>query len=138
MRFLPHRFQQKLNEFYDSLSGFFHDRPFLIRSLLCSIAAQCLFITAYYFVGKSLDAPIPFSRFFLLIPMITMLSMMPSIGGAGPREAGAWFLFKMYMPDERATALMILMDVLIIAFGFAGGIWYLLRGHKEKVPPQVL
>lgn len=137
LRFLPPRFQEKLNAFYDSLSGFFHNRPFIIRSLMISLIAQSLFITAYFFIGKSLDAPIPFSRFFMMIPMITILSMAPSINGLGVREAGALFLFKMYMPAERALAMTVLIDVLIYACSFAGGIWYLLESvMQSRVSPK--
>lgn len=134
LRFLPKRFQEKLNQFYDSLSGFFQDRPFLIQSLLCSIVAQSLFITAYYFIGQSLDAPIPFFKFFMMVPMITILSMAPSINGLGVREAGALFLFKMYMPDERALAMTVLVDVLIYSFSFLGGIWYLIKSLTGDDP----
>ena len=134
MRFLPHKLQEKLNQFYDSLTGFLHDRLMLVRGLLFSVAAQVLFIIAYYFLGQSLNANIPFSNFFMLVPMITIISMAPSVGGVGVRELGAAALFQLYMPDERAAALTVLLAVLTYAFSFLGGIWYLIRGHKEKIP----
>lgn len=132
LRFLPHRFQEKVNQFYDSLSGFFHNRPLLIQNLAFSLLAQSLFIVAYFFIGKALDAPIPFSRFFMMVPMITIISMAPSINGLGVREAGALFLFKMYMPAERALAMTVLISVLAYAFSFLGGFWYLVRGVWGK------
>lgn len=132
MRFLPHRFQEKLNQFYASLSGFFHNRPLLIQNLAFSLLAQSLFILAYFFIGKSLDAPIPFAQFFMMVPMITIISMAPSINGLGVREAGALFLFKMHMPAERALAMTVLIGVLVYAFSFLGGIWYLVRGVWGK------
>ncbi len=137
LRFLPPKLQEKLNQFYDSLAAFFHDRPFLIGSLLISLAGQTLFITSYYFLGQSLQAEIPWTRFFILVPMITIISMTPSVGGVGVRELGAAALFRNYMPEERAAALTILLAVLIYAHSFLGGIWYLLRGHRDKMPQQV-
>lgn len=128
MRFLPHVLQEKVNRFYDSLSGFFHNRPLLIGNFFFSFCAQSFFIVAYYFIGKSLDAPIPFPLFFIMVPMITIISMAPSINGLGVREAGALFLFKLYMPAERALAMTVLIGALIYFFGFLGGVWYLIRG----------
>lgn len=134
MRFLPHKLQDKVNQFYDSLSAFFHDRSFLIKSLLVSLLGQTLFITSYYYLGQSLNADIPWTRYFILVPMITIISMTPSVGGVGVRELGAAALFRNYMPEERAAALTLLLAFLIYSYSFLGGIWYLLRGHKEKVP----
>ncbi len=141
LRFLPEKLQSKLNEFYDSLSGFFHDRGFLLRSLILSVAAQSFFITAYYFIGKALDAPISFAMFFMLVPMITIISMTPSVGGAGVREAGALLLFKHYMPQDRALAMTVLIDVVIFIFSFSGGLWYFFRSvigrdPKAELKPQ--
>jgi len=127
LRFLPRRFQEKLNAFYDSLSGFFQNRPFLIRSLFISVFAQSLFITAYFFIGRSLHAPIAFPLFFMLVPMITIISMAPSVGGAGVREGGTIFLFSHYMAQEQAFAMTILIFGVILIFSGVGGIWYFFR-----------
>jgi uncharacterized membrane protein YbhN (UPF0104 family) len=109
----------------------------LLGSLLISLAGQTLFITSYYFLGQSLNAEIPWTRFFILVPMITIISMTPSVGGVGVRELGAAALFRNYMPEERAAALTILLALLIYAYSFAGGIWYLVRGHREKAAHSV-
>ena len=65
---------------------------------------------------------------FILIPVLSIASMAPSIGGLGVREAAIIYLFKHYMPNERALALSLLLDMLIYALSFAGGILYAFKG----------
>lgn len=97
-------------------------------AILLSFISQTVFVTSNYWIALSLGAAIPFWKFFILIPVISIVSMAPSIGGLGVREASVLYLFSLYLPSERALAFTVLMDILIYTFSIAGGIIYAFRG----------
>jgi hypothetical protein len=97
-------------------------------AILLSFLGQAAFISTNYWIALSIGADINYWTFFILIPVSYIVSMAPSIGGLGVREASLIYLFSRYLPAERALALTVLMDVVIYMFGIGSGVWYALRG----------
>ncbi|MBU9889268.1 MAG: flippase-like domain-containing protein [Candidatus Omnitrophica bacterium] len=134
-RLVPNeRWRHRMAEVYHAVYGYRHHHgPVLIATLL-SFVGQAIFITTNYWVARSLGADIAFWKFFVLIPVISIVSMAPSIGGLGVREASVLYLFSRYLPPERALAYTLLSDLLIYSFSVGAGILYAFRGGlKQKV-----
>ena len=93
-----------------------------------SLVAQALYMTIVYFLGKSVHIDLPITIYFLFVPLITVISMIPSIGGLGVREAATVYLFRELIPVEQAVALSLLCDLFIYGIGAACGILYAIRG----------
>ncbi len=75
------------------------------------------------------------------MPVISIVSMAPSIGGLGVREASVLYLFSRYLSPERALALTLLVDILIYSFSIGSGIWYAFRGglkSKELAEMEIM
>lgn len=65
--------------------------------------------------------------FFLLIPIVHLVSMVPSLNGLGPREWAYVYFLKPYVGKEVAAALGILWLGLLFLLSVVGGLIYLIR-----------
>jgi uncharacterized protein (TIRG00374 family) len=131
--FIPkEKWKLQLAEIYHAIYGYRHHQGPVLMAILLSFLGQAIFITTNYFLALSIGADINFWKFFILIPVIVIVSMAPSIGGLGVREASVLYLFGRYLPPERALALTVLMDLLIYSFSIGSGIWYAFRGGLKQ------
>jgi len=93
--FIPKPLEEKTNIFID---GFFEGtknlNKTLILKLFCYDTVTFLFITiSQLFIGFSLNLRLPFWYLFLIIPPISLITILPiSILGLGTREVGYIFL----------------------------------------------
>ncbi len=126
------KWKMQLAEVYHAIYGYRHHRGAVLMAILLSFMGQAVFIAVNYWLSLAVGADINFWKFFILIPVISIVSMAPSIGGLGVREASVLLLFGRYLPQERAGALMILMDIVIYSFSIGSGIWYAFRGGLKK------
>jgi hypothetical protein len=127
--FIPkEKWKLQLAEIYHAIYGYRHHQGPVLMAILLSFIGQAVFISSNYFLSLSIGADINFWKFFILIPVISIVSMAPSIGGLGVREASVLYLFGRYLSPERALALTLLMDVVIYSFSIGSGIWYAFRG----------
>lgn len=132
-KFLRHwipseKLRRLIEEIYLSLYSYKGHFGVLVLTLFLSLIGQGLFILVHYCLTLSLGVSINPWLFFILIPILSIVSMAPSIGGLGVREAAIVYLFKSYMPNERALALSLLLDMLLYTLSFAAGILYAFKG----------
>lgn len=126
------RWRLRMAEIYHAIYGYRHHHKAVLMAILLSFLGQAVFITTNYWVAKSLGADIAYWKFFVLIPVISIVSMAPSIGGLGVREASVLYLFSRYLPAERALAYTVLSDILIYSFSVGGGILYAFCGGLKQ------
>ncbi len=126
------KFKMRLAEIYHAIYGYRHHHGPVLTAVALSFVGQAVFITTNYWIAVSIGADISYWKFFILIPVISIVSMAPSIGGLGVREASVLYLFSRYLPQERALAYTLLMDLLIYSFSIGSGIWYAFRGGLKK------
>lgn len=125
---LPVKLREKIAELVDALYEFkLHLGPMSLAIML-SLVTQSIFIIVYYWLTLSLQVEISLPTFFIIIPILAVISMAPSLGGLGVREAGVIYLFSNYMPHERALALSLLLDMLIYGYSIVSGIIYSIVG----------
>lgn len=102
-------------------------RKAIILAFSVSILFQVIGVFCIYLIGMALDinAPLPF--YFLSLPIIYLVTMVPvSINGMGVRE-GAFVFFFTSIGNSTASALMLsfLSFAQLIATGLLGGILYI-------------
>ncbi len=133
-QWVPAGIKAKLRTVYYAIYEFKFYKKLMIGAILLSLVGQCFFIIVHYWLAEALGAGISPAVFFVLIPILSVISMAPSLGGLGVREAAVFYLFSRYMTHERALALSLLLDMLIYGFSILSGIIYSLRGGlKAKV-----
>ena len=132
-RLIPsEKWKSQLVEVYHAIYGYRHHRGSVLMAILLSFVGQAVFISTNFWLSRAIGAEIYFWKFFILIPVISIVSMAPSIGGLGVREASVLYLFSRYLSPERAFALTLLMDIVIYSFSLGSGVWYAFRGGLKK------
>jgi len=133
VRGLPgQKWKEKIAAVYEAIYGYRHHHWPVFVAMLLSFLGQIIFICSNYWLALSIGADIIFWKFFILIPVISIVSMAPSIGGLGVREASVLYLFSRYLSPERALAYTLVMDMLIYGFSIGAGIVYAFRGGLKR------
>jgi uncharacterized membrane protein YbhN (UPF0104 family) len=102
----------------------------LVWTTLLSAFVQAANVALVWLVGRAIGAPVPGPYYWVLVPMVTLLTLLPvSVNGMGVRE-GATVLFLAPLGVGRGTALTLafLWFAVTAAVSLAGGVVYLL-GH---------
>lgn len=93
-----------------------------------SVVVQVANVFLVWLVGVGLGVPVPFAYYWVLVPMVTLLTLLPvSINGMGVREAATLlFLRHLDVPDGLAVSLSFLWFCVYTAAGLGAGAVYLL------------
>lgn len=103
-------------------------RPGLFaRTTLLSVVVQSLGVVMVWMVGRSLGANVPVSFYWILVPMVSLLTMLPvSVNGMGVRELSmAILLAPMGAGQDVAVPLALLWFAVTALVSLTGGLVYL-------------
>jgi uncharacterized membrane protein YbhN (UPF0104 family) len=107
-----------------------------------SVLVQSANVALVWLVGLGLGAPVPGAYYWILVPMVTLLTLLPvSLNGMGIREgATVVFLAPLGVPEGTAVSLALLWFLVFTAAGLIGGGVYLcgpwprFQGRTEHEP----
>lgn len=123
----PFGLRRHLKEFYYSLYRFRGHPAALLELLLISIFYQAGNISMVYLAALSLGIHISLIYYFLFIPVVLAVGMIPiSLNGIGMRE-GAWVLLfsQVGVSSAEAFSMSVLSLLVVTATSLAGGVFYL-------------
>jgi len=133
--------KEKLREVYHSIYQYKQHPKTVIYSLVLSIFSQSLFIVMNYFLALSLGVSAPLGLFFVIMPIISSVSMAPSLNGLGVREGAYVYLFSQFFSSEKAFALSLLFFFVLLSFSLVGGLIYLfsksIRTPHESIKDEL-
>ncbi|MCL5674462.1 MAG: flippase-like domain-containing protein [Candidatus Omnitrophica bacterium] len=134
-RYIPFKIRDKIITFYYYLRNYGMKWKNVLWAILISFLVQGLSIVMQYFIVKaivphSVFMHISMNLFFIFVPLIWTLQIIPSIGGLGVREFSYFFFFTPYIGKEHAIALDVIVFFLTITQSLLGGIVFLI--HKER------
>jgi uncharacterized membrane protein YbhN (UPF0104 family) len=115
-----------------------HPRP-LLASVGLSLFVQAGNVAIVWMVGRAMRAPVPDAYYWILVPMVTLLTMIPiSLNGMGVREGGmVLFLHPFGIEDGTAVSLAFLWFLVATAVSLLGGGVYLFgRFPRPQVQPD--
>ncbi len=129
---------QKLLQIPEAISLYKSSPRVLTQSVLISLLLQVLTILIYYVLSHSLHLTIPLAYFFLFLPIINIVSMIPiSLGGLGLREGISVYLFqKIGVESSHALGLSLAWFLIILLTSLIGGAIFALR-NADQPPPSV-
>ncbi|MBI5809791.1 MAG: flippase-like domain-containing protein [Deltaproteobacteria bacterium] len=121
---------KKIDTFYKILMGYKSRYGILVRIFICSLIVQGGVITGYYALGRGLGMDVGPGYFFLFIPLVTAVSMMPiSLSGLGLREGAFIFLFtRVGATKAQALTLSLMWFSITAIVSLIGGIEYIRGG----------
>ena len=118
-----------LRELYDSIH--LYGAKALLRSTAASVVWNLILIVGYYLLGLAVGIDLSLAIYFLLVPIIAALLVIPSIGGLGIREGATVFLLKQVGVDEsQALALALAYDLTLVITALVGAILYILQAMR--------
>jgi uncharacterized protein (TIRG00374 family) len=118
-----------LRELYDTIH--LYGAAALLRATGASLVWNLILIFGYYFLGQAVGIDVSLARYLLLVPVISALLMVPSIGGLGVREGATVLLFtQMGTTESQALALAVAYDFTLIVNGLIGACIYILQGMR--------
>lgn len=124
----PARFHERVQKLFDALDLYREHRVRFVILYIYSLLAQAMFIVLVYCLALSIRIELPIAIFFLFMPLVTVVSMIPSIGGLGVREAAMVYLFRGQVTLDQAVGLSLLLDLFLYGVGCVCGILYAIRG----------
>jgi uncharacterized protein (TIRG00374 family) len=114
----------------------FKDKPKVaIENILISIVAQSVPPVTFYLIALSLGIKISLVYFFVFLPIIGAITLLPiSIGGLGLRDASTVFFFaKVGVAKNPAFAMSLLNFSFILFYGALGGLIYVYTVHNRRL-----
>lgn len=128
------RFEAKLQGLVDAIRRYRGHRRALGTAFLLSGLLQAMIILTYYIVGEALGVGIPVGYYFLAVPLITVISMLPvSVAGLGVREGSVVYFFSRVGVDAAtALSMSLIWFSLTILVSSLGGLAFLANAHAAK------
>lgn len=123
-----------LEKLSNAIHAYKGQRKTWVGVMLISLIFQVVGILYYYLVALSLSLQISFVTFFILIPLITIVTLVPiSVGGIGVKEGMFVLLFSQFgVSTESALLISLIGTALYMVFVLAGGIIYVTRARAER------
>jgi uncharacterized membrane protein YbhN (UPF0104 family) len=98
----------------------------LVGTTLLSVAVQVANVVLVWLVGTALDVPVPPLYYAVAVPMVSLLTLLPSINGMGVREGGlVLFLKPVGVAAATALTLSFLWFAVFAVTSVMGGAVYL-------------
>lgn len=131
------RIAENLVHGYQALRVLINHRKVLILSFFISVLFQLFGILAIYLIGRSLGLEVSPCFYFVTVPVIWLLSMIPlSINGMGVREGAFVLLFGVAgIAGAEALTMSILSFAQLIVIGLTGGFLYLFSPPGKTIKP---
>lgn len=103
------------------------------QALGLAFIVQCMATWQVILLGQALGLATPWYAYFVVVPLVTLLTMLPvSFNGIGVREGGLILLFAPYgVSKEQALALGVAWFALSVGVGLVGGVFYLFFDRHE-------
>jgi uncharacterized protein (TIRG00374 family) len=135
----------KLTRFLSALRLYRAQRRAVGAAVAISCLIQSLHICANFFVGRAIGVEVSLRYYFLFVPIITVVSMLPlTINGVGIRENAFVLLFgRVGMGAAEATSISLLVFATWVLISLIGGVIFLFgpatwRVRAEEGPTQRL
>ncbi len=134
---LLNKIKAKAKEAHQAVIVYKKEKKKFWGNMVYALLLQINVILHYYLISVALGLPIIPMHFFLIIPIITVILMVPvSINGIGVREnVFVIFLSKFGVGAADAIALSWIAYGMVVIWGVIGGLLYALR-RTNKITEQ--
>jgi len=124
--FIVRPIEEQLKKAYRSVNAYRHRTALMLQTLAISIFSQLLFFASMWILVTSIGSRISTFDILLRMPIISVMSLLPSINGLGLREGATVLLFGPLIGKENAFAVSILVIAMLLITSVIGGLIYCL------------
>jgi hypothetical protein len=128
------RKDSKPRKLYNALNAYKEHPSVVAKVIGMSLLAQVVAIISLFFIIKSLSQEVSFLNLFLITPLVSVASMMPSINGLGVREGAFVIFLSEFISKGSAMAVSILFLAIVLLTSTIGGILYMFSSRLYKIP----
>ncbi|MBF0483164.1 MAG: flippase-like domain-containing protein [Candidatus Omnitrophica bacterium] len=108
--------------------------------IVLSALNQVIYSCVFYLIARAFHIDISLLYFVLFVPLLCVVSMVPSFGGLGVREAGAAYLFGRIGVDSGVgVSISLMIFTFMVILGIVGGVIYVFTvssGRIQHNPPD--
>lgn len=122
---------------YNALNAYKEHKIVVVKVILISLLAQIVAVVALYCMVRSISQDISYFNLLLVMPLVSVASMLPSINGLGVREGAFVIFLGEFISKESAVAISILFLAMVLIMSFIGGVLYLFSGKLYRIPIKV-
>ncbi len=136
------RLGEKLHAIYSIVHDYRNRVDIVVKSVVISIVAHSVYFVVVWLFFLSLGYRVGMGNIFLIMPVVTFISMLPSIGGLGVREGATVAFFSSIVGREASFAASLLLLASLFFLSLIGGLVYVwwgltgVRGKGEKVSEE--
>lgn len=126
-----------IKQAYSSVEVYRYHKQESMNILIVSLIAEFIVIIYFYFIALSVNQNINLLYFFIIMPIIAIVEMLPvSINGIGIREgAFLYFFTKIGIPDYIAVSMSLLFYIQKVGVSLIGGMIYAFRNKTDNIKP---
>lgn len=124
--FLINPIKDKLRKVYEVIHQYQYQKSLMLKSFIISFISQAFFFMSLGVIALSIGSRLPIKDLFIKMPIVSMMSLLPSINGLGLREGSTVVLFGPLIGSDKAFAMSILWLLVLLCISIAGGLIYAL------------
>jgi len=124
---------EELRKFYLALVSFKEKKRMFLFGIILSIIIQFTITIINYIISKSINIELSFFNLLVILPAITVLSLIPiTLNGLGLREFAYIYFFNIInINSEKALSLSLMFFIISVIASLIGGILFLFfKGEK--------
>ncbi len=121
--------EQKIRQFRETILFYRKRKGALGKAFLWAALLQINVIVHYYLIGEALHLDIPLLDYFIFIPIVHLILLIPiTVNGLGLREGAYMEIFRYYGISSAAAISFSWIDLaFMMIVGLLGGIIYVFR-----------
>lgn len=129
------KIRESLSNLHHEIICFRNHKRMIYNNLILSLMIQLFTPLSFYLLGLALGIKINITYFFVFLPIITAITLLPiSIGGLGLRDATTIYFFaKAGVIKNSAFAMSLLNFSFVLILGGIGGLIYAFALHNRRV-----
>jgi len=116
--------EDKVRNIYNAVHRYKHHPMLILQSFAISVFSQLLFFASIAILAASISSHIPIRQILLKMPIISLISLLPSINGLGVREGSTVVFFGPLIGKANAFAVSILWLAMLAIVSITGGVIY--------------
>jgi len=129
------KIRHALIDLHHEMHIFRHHKGILANSVILSVLIQAVSPLTFYLIALSLGIKVNIIYFFVFLPMIGAITLLPiSIGGLGLRDATTIYFFaKVGVSKDLAFAMSLVAFFFIFIYAILGGLVYVLTVRHRRI-----
>lgn len=122
--FLVKPIEAQLRKLYTTINKYRNHPGLMACTLLISVLSQLCFFASYGILALSIGSHVSPLDLLIKMPIVGVISLLPSINGLGVREGSIVLLFGPLIGKGNALAISILMVIILLMTSIIGGLIY--------------